>query len=372
MTAEEAAWHIVATGLLGENRPEANDALARELQNAGDLWPQIIRSADINFVTPGFWQALTDKGLDGFVPADAAQYLAAIYDMNRTRNAALELQLDELIHACNAAGITPGLIKGAAHLKITLHGDKGLRLMTDLDLVIESERLQGTVNVLTGLGYAPLPDAGIDESHHHHLPALFRAGDYGSVEVHKEPMNLEAQPCLSADELWRDSVEIHDGNLRYRVPSPTHAALLAIAHSEVADRNLKTLFISLRCLHDIVAMKLMYDSSIDWPEVFLRMQRERHTQVFRDFLYILDRLAGSQPLPNLEFGVSSRVRYFGCRFALRHPAVRLWLLRLNSFRAYRIGLRFGPQGNLLSRNWNRLRVIGSFIVRHIGSTRGSR
>lgn len=372
MKIVRGAWQIVAKGLLGSERSDENEELARQLQHADDLWPQIIHLADVNFVAPGLWKALGDKGLSSSVPADPAQYLAAVYDMNRTRNAALAEQLDELIRACNAAGIVPGLIKGAAHLKTRLFGDPGLRIMTDLDLIIESAQLDETVKVFDGLGYAPLPDATTDEFDHHHLPAYFRAGDYGSVEVHKEPLNLEAESCLSGDELWQASVDCRDGELQFRVPSPTHSTLLAIVHSEVADKNLKKLFVSLRSLQDVAAMTTAHGNAIDWTWIHQRLRQGGHAGVFRDFLYIFDRLTGTRPLPGVRFGLRPRVRYLACRLALRYKGLHRWMVRFYNLSAYRVGQRFGANQTFLSRNQNRLRVIRSFIARCIGSASNSR
>ena len=372
MNSDEAAWRIVATGLLAEDRPDTNGALACQLENAEQLWPQIIQFADMNFVSPGLWMALADKGLDRCVPADPAQYLGAMRDMNHTRNSALDGQLDELIGACNAAGITPGLLKGAAHLKTNLHGDKGVRLMTDLDLIVETGQLNATVKVLEKLGYATLPDNDIDRSDHHHLTAYVRAGDFGSVEIHKEPMNLEARECLSARELWLGAREVRAGELLYRVPSPTHSVLLDIVHSEVTDKNLKKLFVSLRSLQDVKAMILAYGDDIDWTEIHQRMRREGHAGIFRCYLYGLDTLTGFRPLPDLAFGLRSRVRYRACRLALRYRFLRRWLVRIYDLSAYRIGQRFSGKQTFLSRNWNRLRVMAAFVARQFGFARNSR
>ena len=61
MNVDEAAWQIVARGLLGRNRPDTNDAVRQLMQGADGLWPQVIHLADTNFVSPGLWKALADR-----------------------------------------------------------------------------------------------------------------------------------------------------------------------------------------------------------------------------------------------------------------------------------------------------------------------
>ena len=365
MNVSQTAWRVVAEGLLAPDESSANALLAALLQESENLWPQIIWVAGANVVTPALWDGLRRKNLADLIPEDAARYLNALYEMNRTRNAALEAQLDEILSALNAGGITVCLLKGAAYLKTGVYPDAGVRILSDLDLLIAGDQLLDTQRILSRLGYNPLSDIDKDYSEHHHLPPLFRRGEFGSVEVHHEPVYFEAQRCLRAQEVWDNSVEHCEGGVHYRVPDPTHSSLLAFLHSEVVDRNLKMFFVSLRSLQDLVALTSAYGELIDWPEIYVCLQRYGHGCVFRDFLYLAERLAEIRPLPEVRFGPLSRLRYLSCRLVLRFSAVQPWVLRLDALSSCRIRARYGYDQTIVSRSLNRIRLIGSFIWRRV-------
>lgn len=367
MKVHGAAWRLVAEGLLRSDE-RARDDLAQLISLGGIAWPEVVYLADSQYVTPGLWKALDEKGLAPLLPEDAAQYLRAVYEMNLNRNAALKKQLAEIVDALAVSGVETGLIKGAAHLHADMHGDLGARMMTDLDLMVRESDVPVAQGVLATLGYGAIPDERPDPAMHHHLPPVFRQGEFAGVELHTEPTNLEARRLLDAEEYWRDSLTASQNGPR--TPSPTHGALLAIVHSEVADRNLRKLIPSLRCLQDVSAKIGLHGSAIDWDDIAERFRKEGQGSVFEDFLYILRTLTGQAPLPEATQRLRSRIRLYGCRQALRLPFIKEGLVRFHDLSDYRLRQRFGDNKGLVARFVQRLRVVTNFFLKffNLGAT----
>jgi hypothetical protein len=364
-----AAWRVVVGSLFAPDENQRNEAVAQLLRdNDEQFWPQIIWLADTNFVTPALWAALERKHLKSLVPANAAQYLRALYEMNEQRNAAIDLQLAEILHTLNAAGIVPCLLKGAAHLRAGVYADPALRILTDLDLLLPTDRLLDAQRLLSGIGYDASADVDWDFSAHHHVPPLVRKGAYASVEVHQEPLYVEAQRCLSAEELWNAAVMHADAGAHYAVPAPTHAELLLFLHSEVVDRNLRRWFVSLRTFQDLMALAAAHGESIDWAGICALLKRHGHYGAFRNFMYIADRLAGFRPVP-LGFGAVPRLKYLGCRFVLGHGAIRPWLRRADALSSRRLREQHGEQP-FAARSRHRVRVIAASLSRGLRRARG--
>ncbi|MGB1581976.1 MAG: nucleotidyltransferase family protein, partial [Nevskiales bacterium] len=127
------------------NRLPHYDWLGRCLAPAGDcvlsmpdeaMWPELLRLAGGQFVTPLLYCNLRDRGLLDQMPEEPRQYLADIYALNLTRNNAIRQQLVELATSFNQAGLLPLVMKGAATLLTDLYGDPGARVLGDIDLFL--------------------------------------------------------------------------------------------------------------------------------------------------------------------------------------------------------------------------------------------
>jgi hypothetical protein len=354
------AWKAVTKGLLAES-DEACEEIGALLSGAEISWPEFVHFADLQYVTPGLWLALKRKQLVQQLPDEASQYLHAVYDMNVQRNSAIRTQLTEILAAMAAEGLTAVPIKGSALLQSGIYEDPGARVMVDLDLLVREDQLQQTARVLYDLGYIDVPESRDAPHKHHHLDPVYRPGDVASVEVHSEPLNRQARPLLSAAELWREVRKVSVDAQELYVPSATHCALLAIGHSEVADRNLGKLIFSLRAAQDVITLLDAEAGKIDWTEIERRMHDCGRAGVFEDFLYILNVESGHHALPRSRVTLTSRARHYGCQLASRQRWIGRWLTRLITLTPYRLELRYGDGQDFWSVQMNRLRLAGGFI-----------
>ncbi|WP_247972510.1 nucleotidyltransferase family protein [Bradyrhizobium sp. 195] len=105
-------------------------------------------------------QTLTTPALIDFVdkfapilPEDVCGYIRQIHRRNVLRNNRLVAQLEEAVVAMNGLEITPIMLKGASTLATAPEERRGVRLMSDLDIMVMPDQARTAVSALCAIGY---------------------------------------------------------------------------------------------------------------------------------------------------------------------------------------------------------------------------
>ena len=250
--------------MTGSLRRSSFDDLAACLRGewpAGADWTDVAREANRYLVAPALYAALRRSGGLAAVPADLADYLRLLYDLNCERNARLVEQALEAVAALNAAGMEPLLLKGAGVVLTAPPDRRGERMMSDLDLVVAAGRVPDAMSQLSALGYRVL---STDVGSHAHA-SLFRPEDPGAIDLHQRPPG----PSGFYDEDGRPAEEpIALGGVRARLPSPTERAIHLIVHDMMHDGLLRRGRLELRHLLDL---RDLVAQGVDWKAIGQRL-----------------------------------------------------------------------------------------------------
>lgn len=259
-------------------------------------WHTVIDISNHYLIAPSLWISLKKRGLIKVLPPDVCEYLGELYRLNTLRNEHLRTQAIEAIQSLNSIGIQPILLKGGASLFIKTFDDPGSRVMVDLDLLVPHTVAEDCWNALRTLGYSPV-DNDFDYSDHHHLKPLYRPGEYGTIEIHRDALPASAARVLPTALIWEQSeLVVNDLGIVMRVPSPTHRVLHNLLHSNLIDEAYVRGLISLRSLHELVMMQTLYQERLDWETIGQWMARGGQAKVLRAALYLAHRWFGS-PMP---------------------------------------------------------------------------
>lgn len=347
--------------------PEAASTLHADIVAGGLDWMAVVATANQHLLAPALWAGLRDKALTGHLPEDLRDYLHALYQLNGQRNVYLRQQLEETVRQLNAAGIAPVLLKGAAAL-LAGGSDPAARMMMDLDILVPRQDLQAALDALHALGYRADDRPQIDYARHHHCPPLFRAGDYGSLEVHQELLLPTAAPILPTAAAWARVENLEAAGLGVKVLSPTHQALYNVLHAQIADLHHAAGTIDLRSLHNLAVLQAAWGEAIDWREIRAAMDCHGKGAVLRAYLYLAQRLLGMAPPAGLRPSWRSRCHYARCRAQLRWPRAGGWITKLargrQRFAAYYIHRRYGHTDSRLKLLAGRLRYTG-YLLTHL-------
>jgi hypothetical protein len=225
---------------------------------------------------------IKEARLENEIPGDAMAILENGYMQSMARNTWLTEQWKGVNTILCNAGIKHILLKGMA-LEHTLYGAKGLRQMSDNDILISREDSLEAWHLLQKEGFKlePLKSQLFQKimfEFGQHLPALYRDGYV--IEIHDRLNDKDVKAGMSLPDLFENGVEILIGE--------TKAFILP---EEIQLENLKSHFehhkmagdCQLRLYNDI----LLLDKShkIDFPDRFISDPVQSGKKEFRKAAY---------------------------------------------------------------------------------------
>jgi len=223
-------------------------------------WTSVIGLANQTLTTP----ALIDF-VDQFasmLPEDVCTYIRQVHRRNVLRNDRLAGQLEEAVIAMNGQGVTPVLLKGAAMLATAPVERRGVRLMSDLDIMVLPDDADRAVAALGAIGYE-IHDQARPESGKWYVE-LSRSRDVGTIDLQRTapgPAHLYA----GSGHALNHCVPAPLGRGRVYVPTPTYRALMLIIHVQFQDYGYWLAELDLRHL---VELRDLNDSEgLDWQEL---------------------------------------------------------------------------------------------------------
>lgn len=238
-------------------------------------WSDILRLGDSHYVLPLLYHQLKNKNALKLLPQDAQEVLTQVYELNCRRNDIIYNEILNIVSLLHPAGIEPVLLKGSAGLFMGLYGERGLRLMGDVDFLVSKKNSLKCRELMQSAGYSPieglyLPDA---DEHHHGFPLVHEDHSI-RFEIHER---LADNPFLDSRSMIGDSqaIQVEGGILR--IPSKTHFVINNILHHQVFDQGLENENILLYQLVDLYMIRDKFESQLDWNTIgafFLRHSLE--------------------------------------------------------------------------------------------------
>ena len=138
---------LLARGTVAAGIEEQVRSLLRQ-----DLaWDLVVADAKAQGVLPLLTRNLSRLGFPG-VPAKVRAELEAAYQRNALRNALLARELSRLLELFGSAGVPVIPLKGVA-LAESLYGDPGLRVCSDLDVLVPRHLVREAFGLLLAHGY---------------------------------------------------------------------------------------------------------------------------------------------------------------------------------------------------------------------------
>jgi hypothetical protein len=165
-------------------------------------WQAVAVLAKRHAVAPQLHHRLKQLGIP--LPDPVAAELKGALLRNTARNMRLYQELGSLLRKLQAEKIPVIVLKGA-YLAEAVYDNIGLRMMTDIDLLIPEKDVEKAIGLLETAGFKPerpfFPEA--DGVLHYHAPPMVKNGTF--VELHWNLTRESNLPGLNTEELWARS-----------------------------------------------------------------------------------------------------------------------------------------------------------------------
>jgi hypothetical protein len=229
------------------------------------FWNEFVRLATDQLIGPALALKFEEHGLSGIVPSLVERYCHAVLRLNRARNARLLREAADLANALNGISVVPLFLKGSAGLLSGLYTDPGLRIMSDLDLLVPADRGQDCERLMAALGYRK---AFVGCHPRDTSVGTFSSPDRAApIDMHCEVLKYPDEGLLRAAEVVADSDRLELEGARLAVPSPTHQVVVNIAHAQLKDHAFLYGQFPMRALYDLALIALRHRGEIDWRDV---------------------------------------------------------------------------------------------------------
>ena len=253
-------------------------------------WLTLVSVANENLLTPALYAAMRDyEWFTKIGDEELESFLREIYQRNRDRNRGIVEQLADIQAILSPSDIEPLILKGGAVLLERLYPDEGVRMMNDLDIMIDPRKFDE--------GLALLKEGGYEEfgrnlgRWHHHTPRIHKKGFPAAVEPHfRAVFDREIEYIPYNDETAMSSTR--PGFERTFVLRPTWHLFHTFLHTAVIDKNHQRWRLGLRYLYDFVVLARTYKGRTDWGKLRELAEHYGHGKILQDFLYLGERLFG--------------------------------------------------------------------------------
>ncbi|MGQ8336612.1 nucleotidyltransferase family protein [Sunxiuqinia sp. A32] len=245
-------FRLVGKCLGLDENPEFRDELI-EKSNLGLIdWERFVFICSNHLILPTVYLKFQTNGILDHIPEELTLHLKEMYQLNLSRNSEIEKQLKEIVESLNKNGIMPILLKGAANLMDGLYRDKGERMMSDIDLLVEEEDYVKSAEILRNIGYMVAEEASewVDIHKAKHYPRLFRKDCVADVEIHRIPVDRSYIGWFNSEIINQEKGEI-SSLLGCFVESDLHKIIHNFIHCQLVDEGFLTGIVSLRDVYDL-------------------------------------------------------------------------------------------------------------------------
>jgi hypothetical protein len=256
-------------------------------------WELLVECAGRHNVTPALAWCLMD---DARLADDVRAYLAAVVTLSGKRNERLLDGLANVVGMLNAFDIEPVLLKGGAYLVEGIYPAAGLRVVSDIDLLVPEDRAKQAAAALDAIGFVVAPI--LLPANHLHLPLMWDETGL-HVELHTRVEHDAALGIIPADWFCQSARQFNFRGLRVRLPDATRSIAHNIVHSQINHEFDRLNRVELRQLLDLAVIRSRQESAIDWAEIDHRFSAAGHADLLATYLKCAEVFFG-QPLPKLS------------------------------------------------------------------------
>ena len=291
--------------------PSGADALGIDLANPARDWLQFVSIANAEFMGPALAAAVLSKDLAEKLPDDLRRYLSLLLESNAARNARIRAQCESIGVLLARNDMEAVLLKGAAWLFDGSVAPASDRMISDIDLLMRPDHVEGAAQLLAASGYLDTTGRFAETAHFHEAPLLPRAGE-AAVEIHRDLAHR--RNLLPAEVVLASARPVAPG---LSLAAAKHRIAHNVIHAQVENGDWIGGVARLLNMLDLARLVTRHNSEIDWHRFADKARASGLVAPLSGALRVAHELFGS-PLPApLAVGGAGRFDAARCRVQRR-------------------------------------------------------
>lgn len=206
MSLDKTTYKLIAN-ILSRSCP-AED-LIPELKDYVE-WERFVQIGSQQLVLPALYWSLDTKDLLAYLPQDLSNYLKEIYKINSNRNCSINKQLADITRCLKINKIDYALLKGSAIIQYLSLEDIGLRMIGDIDILINKEQIEKAQKLLITEGYFEGNPFNYQPKGHRHLNRLMHNNYIAAVELHSSVLNSKYRQYIDDAKILATAINKND------------------------------------------------------------------------------------------------------------------------------------------------------------------
>lgn len=201
-------------------------------------------------------------------PEEFTTFLEEVHQLNLARNEQILKQLQEIMNLLNGQKIYPTLLKGAGNLLDNLYGDKGERMMGDIDFLVPEKDYLLSAELMENAGYLKFVELSEykDVRKMKHYPRLFHPDYVATIEIHRIPVVESCERWFNQNiiDAEKKAVALLTGCF---VESDRHKIIHNFIHSQISNKGYLYGSVPLRDLYDLYLFSKRFSLANTIPQV---------------------------------------------------------------------------------------------------------
>ena len=227
--------------------------LSNRLKTEDIDWEKFVALASRQLVLTTCYCRLKQKHLLHLLPEDLIAYLQNVTEINRNRNTDLVNQAYSISNLLARHSIKHIYFKGMGLLLSGKFEDNAERMIGDIDILIDSSKIQKAYSILKQNGYKESGGFNYENKNFRHLPRLIDENRLAAVELHDNILKTSKRKLLDIEHIFQNA-ECYDNIC---VPSDLHQYKINVLTTQINNLNYYYNSFTIKSYYDNLVLGIM-------------------------------------------------------------------------------------------------------------------
>ena len=252
-------YYLISNILSLSVKPDRVQEVIESLPHKKENWQKLVLLGSKNLVLQSLFLSFKNNHILSNLPADLAEYLEYVHQLNFERNNSIIKQANALQAVFSKESIDCVFMKGTGNIFDGLYYDIGERMVYDMDILVEEGKMLQAAEALKSNGYRTQKKFNpLAYPSTMHYPILVKEDCVAGVEIHKLPVQYHYLKAFNAERVF-ETKKPSSMEKGFMVMSDSNKIIHNFIHSQLMHNAHYQADVSLRDLYDMLLLSQRAD-----------------------------------------------------------------------------------------------------------------